>query len=317
MNGQPKQITVAVCIATYRRPKGLEALITSLDALQFADNEPAVTLVIVENCIEEPASDTLGDIAALSRWPVLYISEPERGIVAARNRALISAPADVDYIAFVDDDETVSQGWMEAMLNTIKTTGATAVQGPVMPAYESPPPAWIEELKVFQLGPFTEGKKLEFAATNNSLVDAVFLRNQGLRFDPQFNNTGGEDEELYGRLRNAGGVIRASAEAVVTDAVPTNRMTLGWVLRRQFRKGNTLGRIALQRKSGRIKRLAKAILANGYGIVLVLTLGLGSRARLFTGFFEVARGCGMIAAFGRVRFEEYSTIAVLNDRSSG
>ncbi|MBL4872213.1 MAG: glycosyltransferase [Rhodobacteraceae bacterium] len=316
MNGQLEQFSVAICIATYRRPRGLEALLASLDALQFTGVEPALTLVIVENCVKEPASDTLGDISALSRWPVLYISEPERGIVSARNRALISAPADVDYIAFVDDDETVSQGWMDAMLNTIKTTKATAVQGPVLPSYESPPPAWIDELKIFQLGPFIEGEQLDFAATNNSLIDATFLRKQNLRFDFQFNNSGGEDEELYGRLRNAGGTIRASAEAVVTDAVPTNRMTFRWVLRRQFRKGNTLGRIALLRRSGRIKRLAKAILANGYGVVLVLTLGFGSRARFFTGFFEIARGCGMIAAFGRIRFEEYSTGAVLSDRSS-
>lgn len=317
MNGQPKPPSVAICIATYKRPAGLAALLASLDALQFADAEPAVTLVIVENCVSEPASDTLGDITKLSRWPAQYVQEPERGIVAARNRALASAPSDVDYIAFVDDDETASTGWLEAMLHTLQTSDATAVQGPVIPDYETPPPAWIEALKIFELGPFTEGERLDFAATNNSLVDAGFLRTHGMRFDPQFNNTGGEDEEFYGRLRNAGGVIRASAKAVITDAVPTNRMTLNWVSRRYFRMGNTLGRIAILRKSGRIKRVVKALLALGYGLALVVSLGLGNRARLFSGLLEIARGSGMLAAFGRFRFAEYSSAAVQNDRNSG
>lgn len=316
MNAQTRQTTVAVCIATYRRPKGLAALIASLDALQFTNEAPAVTLVIVENCVDEPASDTLGDIAKLSRWPVKYVAEPERGIVAARNKGLMSAPEDTDYIAFVDDDETVSVGWLDAMLTTLKTTGATVVQGPVIPVYETSPPAWVEELKIFVIGPFTEGENLNFAATGNSVVDAAFLRKHNLRFDPQFNNTGGEDEEMFGRLRKAGGIIRASAKAEVADCVPTNRLTFGWILRRQFRKGNTLGRITILRKSGRLKRFVKGLLIVGYGAVLTITLGLGSRVRFYNGILEMARGSGVLAAFGRVKFAEYSAVAVLNDRNS-
>lgn len=315
--GSKRLVKVAVCIATYRRPDGLRALLKSFDALRFDQAEPEITLVVVENCPEAPATDTLGDISSLTRWPVLYVTEPERGIVAARNRALATAPPDVDFIAFVDDDETVSPEWLNALLRTIMTSGATAVQGPVRPDYETPPPDWVEQLRIFHLGPFNEGERLNFAATNNSVVNAAFLRRHGLKFDPRFNATGGEDEEFYNRLRGAGGNICASEKAFVSDTVPANRLTVAWVARRKFRMGNTLGRIALLRERGRAKRFAKGVLAIGYGLGLMLVLGLGSRARFFAGFLEVARGCGMIAAFARIRFTEYSQGAVLSDRRPG
>lgn len=310
------KIKVTLCIATFRRPEGLRELLQSVDKLCFDKTEPKLNIVIVENCPEEPASAILGDIQSRSRWPLTYVLEPVRGIVAARNRGLAEAAEDTDFIAFVDDDETVSPGWLNAMLTTIIATNATAVQGPVIPDYETTPPDWIDDLRIFHLGPFTDGQPLNFAATNNSLVDAHFIRKHDLSFDPRFNDTGGEDEELYNRLRGAGGKICACADGNVTDRVPANRLSLNWIMRRKFRMGNTLARIALLRKKNRMKRFAKGILAIGFGTVSTLLLGFGRRKRFYFGVLEVARGCGMIAAFAKLSFSEYSHTAVLRDRKS-
>lgn len=308
---------VAICIATFRRPEGLRALLTSLDALAFDGPAPRVSLVIADNDPEAPATEVLGPVGEHTRWPVIYGIEAERGIVSARNHCLARVPDEADYIAFVDDDETVSPGWLSAMLSTLRAADAQAVQGPVEPRYETPPPEWVERLEIFRLGPFTQAATLNFAATNNSLVDAKFLRRHGLRFDPAFNHTGGEDEELFGRLRDAGGRIVAAADAVVYDTVPTGRMTPRWVLRRQHRMGNTLGRVARLRRRGRLMRVVKGLGAVAVGGLTTLAGLAGPRSRRIAGLMEVARGTGMLAAFVNLRFDEYSLKAVKLDRSAG
>lgn len=319
MTGGANQEVVhaTVCIATYRRPLGLRTLLESLNALEFATVRAEVSLVIVDNDPANPAASDPAEFSRLSRWPVSYLMEHTRGIVAARNRALDAAVDNTDYIVFVDDDETVVPCWLEALIRTQIDTGAAAVQGPMVPRYESPPPAWIPQLKIFDIGPFQQGERLRFAATGNSLVDGQFLREKRLRFDDRFNTSGGEDEEFYGRLRDAGGVIHAAACAVAYDEVPTARMNLPWVLRRSFRKGNTLGRVALLRRRHRALRFLKGGGAMGRGILLLLGGGLVSKRMCIRGLMELWRGAGMLAAFANFRFSEYSSAIVAKDRRTG
>jgi glycosyltransferase involved in cell wall biosynthesis len=308
---------VAVCVATYRRREGVRTLLASLDAVDLAPIPAELTIVIVDNYPDAPAFENGDEAARASRWPVIYLHEPRRGIVAARNRCLSAVPETAEFVAFVDDDESVTPGWLQAMLGTFEETGATAVQGPMVPRYEAEPPAWLVELGVFRIGPFVQGERLHSAATGNSMIRAGFLREHRLRFDPRFNESGGEDEEFYTRLREAGGRIHAAAGADVYDIVPAQRMTLRWYLRRRFRMGNTLGRIALMHGQGRARRAVKGVLAIGYGVVVAAFLGFGSRSRAIDALGQVARGLGMFAAFLRLGFSEYSDASVSSDRTEG
>jgi glycosyltransferase involved in cell wall biosynthesis len=306
---------VVIYAASFRRPAGIRALVESLNRLEFHGEAPRIELIVVDNAPSEPAFASEAELAALSRWPVRYLHESRRGIVAARNRALDSVPEDADYVASLDDDEMVTPGWLEAMLHVARRWGATAVQGHVEPVYPADPPAWVDALGAFRLGPFEDGQTLRFAGTGNVMIDAGFLRRHVLRFDPRFNDSGGEDEEFFGRLQSLGGTIRAAAGAVIHEEVPPARMNLRWVIRRRFRMGNTLGRIALLRRKGRAMRAAK-----GAGALL---LGLGraavaapvSRTESVRGLLEMARGAGMLAAFLQFHVAEYSSTRLSADRA--
>jgi len=310
-SGAPR---VVVCVCTFRRPQGIRALLQSLDAQRFRGAPPDLSVVIVDNDPTQPAFGSQEEAQAAVAWPVTYLHEPRRGLVAARNRTLDAAPAEARAALFVDDDEVVTPGWVEAMVDTWQATGATVVQGPMVPRYEEPPPAWVEELGIFRLGPFVNGAPLHFAATGNSLIDLDFVRSLGLRFDPGFNFAGGEDEEFYGRVREAGGRIVSAADAVVYDEVPSWRLTRDWVLRRSRRRGNTLGRIALKRRKGRAARVAKGVGAIIFGAARTGTAGLWSTTDAIAGRMEMARGFGMLSAFFRVEMLEYSPEDVEADR---
>ncbi|KUJ78806.1 glycosyltransferase family 2 protein [Ruegeria profundi] len=308
---------VAICVATYLRPLGLRALIESLNAQTISDEQVQVTLVIADNAPDATAQATLGDIQSLSNWPVIYVTEPTRGIVAARNRTLSEVPQDSDFVAFLDDDEEVSQIWLAEMLKTMRLPDTVAVQGPVEPRYRKAPPDWVDALNLFRMGPYDQGAELVSAATNNSMVRSAVIRDRKLRFDPRFNITGGEDEEFFTRLRDGGGTIRAAADALVWDDVPENRTTIRWLGRRWFRKGNTLSRIALIRRKAVGMRVVKSLGALGWGCAMCLCLGFGSQARWYRGLLEIFRGAGMIAGLLRFEFSEYSNSAVKVDRVGG
>lgn len=275
----PVRATVAVLICTFRRPEGLRALLASLDRLTTERPDAGLVvepvLVVVDNDGDAPLAAAGHDVATWSRWPLTYAVERTRGVVAARNRALDLAPATADYLAFVDDDEEVSPDWLLELVATYRANGAAAVQGPVEPRYARPPSAMIERCGLYRLGPYADGERLGFAATNNSLVARADVEAHGLRFDMHFNLSGGEDQDFFTRLaRVTGRPLVASARAVVTDVIPAHRMTMRWMLKRSFRMGNSLGHIARLRggTKGALVRFAKALawIARGAAITLLL-----------------------------------------------
>jgi len=67
------------------------------------------------------------------------------------------------------------------------------------------------------------GAQVRSADTGNLLLDLAAVEDLGLRFDPRYGLTGGEDPPVTRQLPRAGGVIRFAAGAVVTKRVPAAR----------------------------------------------------------------------------------------------
>jgi glycosyltransferase involved in cell wall biosynthesis len=281
---------VAICIATFRRPEGLERLIASLGRLTFADAAPQITIVVVDN-------DAAADPAApppRSRHRIVRHIEPARGLASVRNACLDHAPPSADFIAFVDDDEWVEPQWLDALLAMQRATGAEIVQGPVRPAYPIPPPNWMSEGGYHEVGPFDDGQRLQHGATGNVLIARDALSRAGARFASDYNASGGEDVDFFAFMLARGCRMVAAAEAVAHEAVPLDRMTRAWVLRRRYRTGHTLGLIA-RRQGGVFIRLAKALARIGYGIGQSGLGALASSSAANHGLANVAWGLGTLA----------------------
>lgn len=296
---------VTICIATFRRPDGLKRLLASIGAQEFDGTVPDIAIIVIDNDAAHPLGGGIR-VQDWCKYPVTYLVEPQRGLSAVRNRALNAVSAGTDFIAFVDDDEEASPNWLAELLRTQSRFDAAAVQGPVVPRFETPPPDWIRDGGYFELGPYTDGQPLMFAGTNNSLVSWALVESSGLRFDMRFNLTGGEDQDFFVRLRlDHGGRIVASGKAVVFDEVPASRMTGKWVLRRWFRIGNTLGRIAVMRRRDRLLRFAKALAKLARGLVRATIGSVSSQTRVMAGLAEMAWGIGTLFAYFHIKYDEY------------
>ena len=238
MSGQvPPLVTVAV--ASYRRPDGLASLLRLLAEQRTAWGGVA-TVLVVDNDPEGSAAETVTAAAAAAAGglTVRYIHETRPGISAARNAALAHVPDGL--VVFVDDDEEPGPGWLHDLTAcwTAQRDGQgplAGVVGPVVSRWETTPDPWILAGRFFDRRRLPTGTAVHVAATNNLLLDRAVVGS--LRFDEAFGLSGGSDTLFTRRLVGGGARMVWCDEAVVTDVVPADRLTRGWVLRRARRMG--------------------------------------------------------------------------------
>ena len=294
---------LTIAMLTYRRNNYLAQVIPELlaQADDVCDAQTTVSVLIVDNdpqagarAVVEAARAALGgeqpeaaesagaadsDAVAMSR--LVYVHEPEPGIVAGRNRALSQAHGS-DALVFIDDDEIPSPGWLKALVSTWRAQGCAAVTGPTPPTFEVAPSAWVTASGAFDSWEAADGDQVRSADTGNLLLDLAVVEGLGLRFDPRYGLTGGEDSLFTRQLTRAGGVIRFAAGAVVTKRVPAARARRTWVLERSLRSGSSWARVRIDTAApdgGASGRLARLRLRLGYGAKGLAKAGIdGARA---------------------------------------
>jgi glycosyltransferase involved in cell wall biosynthesis len=293
--------SVAICVASYRRPESLGHLLRSLEGLTAAFSW---RVIVVDN---DPAGSAADVVRASSlRDRIEYAIEPNPGIPAARNRCLDLVREDDDAIAFVDDDELVDADWLSELVAAAMRFRVGVVAGPVISDFPSRTPRWMRGEGVIQAPIRPTGSAEGSPFTNNSLVTATVLRDGGVRFgEVEFRDSGGSDRDFFDRLLGAGDVPWVwCAEAVVHEPVPRERTTSRWIWRRGLRTGNVTGRMRLRYQSAATVLTAGLFrMAIGMPAAIVLwPLRPGLAGRALVGS---AQGIGMAwAAMGR-RIREY------------
>lgn len=296
--------SVAVLVATFRRPEGLVDLLAALDEVVAAPPPGCRVRVVV--CDNDPEASARNVCTGRARPPA-YVHEPAAGIAAARN-ALLEASTDDELVAFIDDDERPEDGWLDALVATGDRFDAEVVTGAVLSVFDgSAPPSLIHS---FQRPRQSTGSLVAWPTTANVLLRRSALEDPPLRFRDSYGLSGGSDSMLFLELRRRGASMVWADEAVVHELVPAGRTNLRWVLRRSFRLGNTHTRFDRDLDGRTRTMLTRAVKAFGW-IATGALAGLVAAIRrdgagVVRGLERVARGAGMLAAFGGFRFVEYA-----------
>ncbi len=297
---------VTVITLTYRRPDDLrEAIPLLLDAIS---DHPSAELLVIDNDETPSAAETVGRLADPR---VRYVHEPRPGIAAARNRGL-DETRDSDVIVFIDDDERPQPGWLNALLELRRASGAEAVAGPVVSQFADELDPWIVAGGYFDRLRHPTGTSIPVAATNNLLLDRAFVDRTGLRFDEAFGLSGGSDSVFTRNLVRSGARILWCDEAAVVDVVPKSRANRDWVTRRAFRMGNTQARSRIHVATG-TRVVAERLLAFGQGLGRVAVggarylRGKATRSQVdqSRGTRTFLRGAGMLLAAVGYKYFEY------------
>ncbi len=299
---------IDVCIASYRRPDGLERLLRAL-LKQSLPEGAALHIIVVDNdrlgsarAVVEAFRETNGNVSSVAG--VVYDVETEKNISLARNRCLDHCRG--DYIAFIDDDEEPQANWLQKLIVTLDGYQADIVMGPVVPVYPEQTPSWIVRYQVFDRKRMRTGESIARGRTGNALIRRPVL-DSGDRFDPHFGLSGGEDSDFFRRLTANGARMVWCDEAIVREYVSPERLTLGWLLKRDFRSGGCYYHVFI-RHSGIVRWLRWFGLRIVY-LSLLLPLVtccpvMGGKARLFI-LRKCAANLGQLCRSIGYQYQEY------------
>jgi succinoglycan biosynthesis protein ExoM len=256
-------VICSICIATYKRPELLDRLLTSLDEQVLPDNIELEILVVDNDC-DGSAAPVIARHDGSKQVSFHYFLQPLKNISMARNMAVANARG--AYLLFIDDDERATPGWIRALLEAASQYRADVVFGPVFPDFDNDAPEWIRKrgrLLVDTIPKTPTGTEAQGTWTGNCLVKASILKDAAGPFNPEYGNTGGEDTELFNRLKRRGARLIYCNEAGVFEYWPLSRTRLSYLLKRGLTGGNihTRRAIAFARRKGtvRLAMLAKAV----------------------------------------------------------
>jgi succinoglycan biosynthesis protein ExoM len=248
-------MNISLCIATYRRPERLAALLDDLVKQQHLPNE----IVVVDNDAAGSARAVVEGRRMLGApFPIHYDIQPVKNISLTRNRTVELANG--DWIAFIDDDERAPAAWLKRLAETVIRYGADGALGPVEPVVPAHAPAWIRHGRFYDWARMKTGtviplNKLRFG---NVLLHGALLRESPAPFDPNYGLTGGEDGDLLARMVQHGASIVWCDEAIVHEPVEATRLSLRWLLLRALRGGQDFARHKLAGRFGHLTSAGRA-----------------------------------------------------------
>ncbi len=295
---------IIIGIATFKRPEGLTALLTSIQEDASAASSSIVVVDNDQHCSARAVVDSFVNLQ------ITYLTESLPGIAAVRNRALDHALAQhADALVFVDDDEFVGQGWMEQLVRTQAQWDADVVCGPVVPVLPDETPSWVRAGRFFDRPSGTTGGDVRWPATNNVLIrlNAPAIA-EGTRFKEEFSMTGGSDTDFFYHLRERGANIVWCEEAMVWETVPTSRARLAWLWQRGKRLGNVSARMMTRQHSR--SYVASIAVARIAAAVPLAILSLVTRRHPFGhAAMHLPKGIGMLQALNGDLVVEYKRTA--------
>ncbi len=239
------KIAVTICICTFRR---LHIVETLHSILQLGINPQwDVRVIVADNDETDSARQIVDSVAIGTKLPIKYIHAPARNISIARNACLDSATTPL--IAFIDDDELVSTGWLKAILEKLESSNADAILGAVKAIYTEECDNWLREGDFLSTYPVWVDGKIITGYGGNVLIKLIKPELHKIRFREDLGKTGGEDTVYFSSFYKAGGIIDFAPDAIVTEVITPDRAKFSWLLKRRFRSGQTHGLLLMEQNN--------------------------------------------------------------------
>jgi succinoglycan biosynthesis protein ExoM len=247
-------ILIDLCICSYKRPEITDLLRQVSEQTGFPRDR--LRVIVADNTEDAMMRERAIEAGKAHNLNLRYVHAPANNISIARNACLDHAEA--PWVAFLDDDETPTPDWLGALWREALAGQWDAVLGPVKALYPPQAPSWLTLGDFHSTAPVWVRGRIRTAYTGNVLFRREKVERLHLRFREELGKSGGEDEDFFYRLFDAGGRIGFAADAIVYETVPPDRAHFTWLMRRNFRAGQSHG----ARLNQRGKRLRDITIAS-------------------------------------------------------
>lgn len=274
---------LTIVISTYNRTRDLGRALESV-VRQTASPALWECVVVNNNSTDTTTADFAAFAAAHPDFRLRMVHEPKQGLSNARNCGVAAAQG--EYIAIVDDDETLEASFVESYIAFFDAHPAVmAAGGAVVPIYESRRPRWMSHYTERMIAnPIDLGRTAcRFpshrvpAGGNMCFRREVFERVGG--FNPALGRngkslSGGEENDLFARLRAAGCELWFVPQAAIYHHIPDAKLTDEYFDRLSVNVGRSQrlraefgDSLAALRRVERIKCVVAWALALGYTLL--------------------------------------------------
>ncbi|PCJ74116.1 MAG: hypothetical protein COA53_10165 [Rhodobacteraceae bacterium] len=243
-------LMICIVICTRERPIMLRRVLESCAKITTGMRSE-LQFLIIENGPEKGAREVVSGVEP--QLNILYFNEPNLGIVNARNAGIDAfLDTDADWMATIDDDEIISDGWLTSMLDAIDAYPQCNVfSGPQIRVL----PENISQWLISKPKPNPEtGTPVWNASTANALFNrAVFAPDKmGLRFHPLFNLSGGSDTHLFFQLKDLGEDVLWVRDAECFEPMVIERTHFRVRVKRTIQSAQSWGKSIILR-SGKLR----------------------------------------------------------------
>lgn len=230
-----KQLSIIIC--TYNRDKYIaESIRASFN--QTTDPEHYEVIVINNNSTDRTHEICTNLLNAPDALPFRYFIETSQGLSHARNRGILEAKGEI--LCFIDDDAMMEENYTENLIRFFaKHPEVSAVGGRIYPRFEGKAPNWLSHFLVplmstIDLG--NEAKPFKFGkypiGANMAIKASVFERIAP--FDVHLGRTGsnllgGEEKDIFSRMRAQNHSIWYVPDAVVHHVIPDSRLQKSFI----------------------------------------------------------------------------------------
>jgi len=253
------RLTVLIC--THNRADLLERVLASLnEAIRPA--LPVRILVAANAC----SDDTMERMQAYQvqqsnrGWlPLRILEVPTPGKSHALNQAI--PEIEDELVAFVDDDHRVDKDYLAAIERAaIRWPDAALFCGRILPDWDGTEPSWVHDAGPYRIYPlpvprYDQGDQpREITAQDGPIPGGgnLVLRRNVFHVTGQFSTAlgpqghdlgGGEDSEFVLRAMSRGARCQYSPEILQHHYVDTERLKLGYLLRKSYQRSRSISRI--------------------------------------------------------------------------
>jgi glucosyl-dolichyl phosphate glucuronosyltransferase len=297
-----------VVIPTYNRADLLRATLLSLLRPQ-PPQSLGWRVTVVDNNSTDHTQKALQELAPAFDGKLNWVLETRPGCSHARNTGIESTEGEV--IAFLDDDEEITDTWFQALYDYFQDPDVDYIGGPMLPNWKAEPPPWLPVweyngvLSIFDLssepvdyGPGFPGMLI----SGNCAFRRATLEQVGpYRADLGRGPVGlgaGEDHDLSLRLKKAGCRGVYVPKLAILHLVPKERLSAGYY--RHWIWGQSISQARIGKETGvalwlgipryRFGNLARRTLSLAWNILRVRA----TRKELFIFELECRRIVGLL-----------------------
>lgn len=228
---------LSIIISTYNRA---ESLVRCLESVikQNADKSQWECIVVNNNSKDDTVQRVEAFVKGCPEVNIRLVEEKQQGLSFSRNRGIAEAKGEI--LAFIDDDETINEGFVSAYIDLFDNHGAFAAAGVVKACYESGRPkqmSYYPEKMIanpIDLGDniITITSSITPAGGNMAFNRELFNLYGG--FDTNLGRKGEEllgceENDIFARLRNLGERVFYTPKAIVYHHIPDSKLTLEYI----------------------------------------------------------------------------------------